>query len=806
MPGIVAEIRYAIRSLLHQPAYTVVAALVLAIGIGASTAIFSMAGAIIYRPYSFPDLDRIVSLSETLPKVTRALDGVSPGNYFDWAERNSVFERTAAYKGWELVLTSRHEARQAQGFLVSPGFFEVLGVPPLKGTTFTGSLSERNSIVITYGFWRAQLAGDPDVIGRLLTLNGLGYTVIGVMPQEVDYPMYAQIWGPWITTPEEARRERDKRELSVIARLKPGVSLAQARSNLNGIATGLAGEYPLANAGRAVDVRLLRNSADLDLASRYMAVVTMAVGFLLLLACANVANLQLARGTSRRKEIALRITLGASLTRIMRQLMIEGLVLSSLGAILGLPLAIWALLAIKARIPRMIAEHLPGLQYAQVDVRMLLYALIAGILTGVLFTLPALFQVSSTKLVDTLKDASRGTTSSGGRRLRSALVVSEIGLALILLVAATVMAKTVRNLSTISQGFEPRGVIAYSVRLAEMAYPNDGAVGRFYDDLLRRLRELPEVEAAAAISHLPALGQSRSSQVTVEGQPAPPPDRPLIVEVRVASDDYFRTFGIPLLDGRPISQQDVSTSLPVAVISRSAAQRLWPKQNALGRRLKLDSAGTQAPWLTVVGIGGDVNHFYLDSQIRPTVYVPCTQQPARQSKVLLRAKAPLAQTAFGVREATKAVDSGMPVDLERVNRYYDDLAGGFGVVAGLMSALAFVALVLSAAGIYALLAYSVGQRTHEIGVRMALGARPADVSLMVVKDALRLVIVALCLGIPGALALCRAMSHALAGVTTLNPLIVGVSVSLLVIAALLASYLPARRSSSVDPSSALRCI
>ncbi len=804
MMGFIGEIRYGYRSMMRQRSYTAVAALTLAIGIAANTAIVSMANAIVYRPYSFPDLDRIVSLSETIPKVSDMLYGVSPGNYFDWKERNTVFEETAAYQGWDVVLTGHNEPQQVQGFLVSPTFFGLLRIAPLKGRTFAGDFSDRYAVVVSYGFWQGRLAGTPGVIGKQVVLNGMGYTVIGVMPPELDYPMYAQIWGPWIVTPGEARQQRENRELAVIARLKPGVPLPEARANLQAISTLLEREYPIENAGRGIDVRLLRDSID-PYANRYMAVVTMAVGFLLLLACANVANLQLARGTSRRREIALRITLGAGRARIVRQLLLEGTLLSSLGAVLGLPLAVWTLTAIKVRIPGMVAAHLPGLRYARVDSTMLLYNLLAALLTGILFTLPALFQISSTRLVDTLKEGSRGTTNAGGRALRSGLVVAEIGLALVLLVAAAVMAKAVGNLSTISRGFRSDGVATFAVRLTEDKYPSDSSVGILFKELLRRLRELPQVESASVVSQLPALGQNRASVIRVEGQPAQSTDKPRLAEVRVVSEDYFRTLQIPLVDGRPVARQDTGTSLPVAVVSKSAAQRLWPNGRAIGQRIRLDSAGMKTPWLTVVGVGGDVNHFYLDTQIRPTIYVPYLQLPARQLKVLVRTKAPFEQTVAGVREAVRSVDAGLPVELERVNRYFDDLTGGIGIVANLITALAGIALILAAAGVYATMAYSVAQRTHEIAIRMALGALPGDVSRMVVGEAIRLVAAALLLGLPGALLLCRVMSSALAGVITLSAVTVGVSVALLVVVALLASYLPARRTARVDPLSALRC-
>ena len=805
MLDLFSDVRHGLRVLSKSRGFTTVAVLALAIGIGANTAIFSMADAILFRPYPFQDLGRLVSLYETIPTVSAERFDVAAANYFDWKEQNHVFDRMAAYRYWGATLTVAPNPQRVRAYLVSPGFFSLLGVPAMLGRFCSDqdSAKERNDIVISYGFWQQRFGGDPNVIGRLVELNGAGYTVTGVMPREFDFPMYAEAWAPWIVTPE-AQADRSRYELGVIARLRPGASLARAQAEMNNVAIRLARAYPLSNTGRGVRAMLLRDTVD-EYAGRFMAVLTGAVLFLLLLACANVANLQLARCAVRRNEIALRVALGATSTRIARQLIAEGLLLSSLGAGLGLPLAVWALAIIKVNMPPLVARHLPGLGYAQLDGRMLIFTLAAAVLTGVAFTLPAVIQASPVRLHETLKQGGRSSAGSGRTRMRSALVISEIGLAVVLLIAAGLMVKAFRNLATLNQGFDASNGLTFNVSLPETKYAEPSAVENFYSEMLRTLGGLSGMQSVAVVSELPALADSRSSPITIEGQPMALADRPLLTEVRVASEDYFRTLSIPIRAGRTLTRQDRAGALPVTVISKRAAQRFWPGQNPLGRRVKLVSRELTTPWLTVVGIVGDVNHFFLDSAVRPTVYISYLQQPIRSLNVVIRTGAPLDATATDVRAAMQSLDATQPIsNIERISRFFTDLAGGVGMIADLMGVFAIIALVLAAAGIYAVMSYSVAQRTREIGLRMALGARPRDVQRLIVGNAFRLIGIGLSLGVPVALALGRTMSGVLPGVVALDPFTFAGFALLLAGIALLASIVPCRRATQVDPLLSLR--
>lgn len=801
-----SDFRYAIRVLSKDRAFTLISALTLAVSTGANTAIFSMADAIVFRPYPFRDLSRIVALGEIVPAAGPERYGVTPANYFDWEERNHVFGRMAAYRFWAAILTGSHDPQRVRAVLVSPDFFPLLALAPAQGRVFSGNetgVNGRNEVVLSYGFWQERLGSDPRALGKSLSLNGASYTVIGIMPKEMDFPMYAEIWALWIPTPQE-RNDRTAAALDVIARLKPGISLAQARSEMSNIGARLTREYPQSNAGRNVSVLLLRDSVD-AYAGRFMSVITGAVIFLLLLACANVANLQLARGAARRREMALRMALGASRLRIVFLLVTEGLMLSLFGAAVGLPLAIWGVTAIKAGIPEMVSRHLPGLLLVGLDARMLGFTLAAAILASIAFTLPAALQVFRDSPGRALKEAGRTLVGPSGRSMRSGLVIAEAAFSIVLLVGAGLMVEGFRNLSTMNAGFEARDVVTFRVSLPRDRYPDAFLIVNYYRELLRRLQGIPGMGSAAVISELPALADRRSSPILIEGHPAPPPERPLLAEVRITSEDYFRTMTIPILEGRRFERQDAGGGAPAVILSKTAAERFWPGQKPLGRRVRLTSAELNTGWLTVVGIAGDVRHFLLDREIRPIFYLPYQQQPLRSLNVVMRIHASLDKTAVAARAAAKTVDPAQPLDdLERVDRFFADLTGAVGVIAALLGIFAAIALALAAAGIYAVMAYSVAQRREEIGIRMALGARPQDVRRLIVGNALGLVGAGLGIGLPAAFALTTLVSSILPGIVAVDALTFAGFAILLSVVALLASLIPSQRAIRTDPLMALR--
>jgi putative ABC transport system permease protein len=806
MNGIAGETRYALRTLFRSRGYTAVAILTLALSMGAGTAIFSMADAIVNRPFAFPQLPRVMDVATTIPRSGSARYHVSPADYTDWVARNRVFAHLAAYKYWDARMTGGREPERVRAALVSPGFFPAIGIAPLEGRAFGAAIGEdeRYHVVVSYGFWRQRLSSDPAAVGRSIQLNGLTYTIAGVMPQKFDYPSFTELWAPWIATPREAHAERAAGTLSVIGRLAPGISPRRARVEMASLAEDLARQYPATDAGRGIDVMPLSQSAD-PYAGRYVTVVAAAVVFLLILACANVANLQLVRCSVRRPELALRAALGAGRGRIARQVLLEGMALSLAGAALGLPLAFEYLALIKKSIPPLVLRHLPGLPYAALDSRMLLWTLVAALAVGIAFTLPAMLQVSTRRLIEGFKDAGRGAMGATGRRMRSILVVCEIAFALVLLSGAGSIFLTVQNLAPTRQGFNPANVYTFGMRAPEFQYAGDREVANLYRETLRRLAALPEVSTVAAISELPALADSRPGSVVIEGRPAPPPEKPLLAEVRIATPDYFRTFRIPIAAGRALEAHDDETSVPVAVVSREAARRFWPRQDAIGRRLRIDAAGLRAEWLTVAGVAGDVNHFFLDSEIRPVVYVCYLQYPVRALNVVLRPAAGLERTGSAVRAAVASVDRGQPVyAFASVSRSFSEMAGGVGVIAALIGTFALLALVLCAAGVYAVMHYSVAQRTREIGVRMAMGARPWAIASMVIGDALRMAAIAVSLALPATWAAGHLLAKLMAGIAGSGSAIVVGAAVVVGASAALAGYFPARRASRIDPLEAIR--
>jgi len=804
MSGVIAEIRQAARVLARSGAYTLVAVFTLAISMGATTAIFSMADAIVNRPFPFPRLDRVVALTTTIPKAGASRYFVSPADFFDWQERNRVFSTMAAYRGWDAQMTGTREPQAVRAFVVSPQFFALFGAAPFQGRVFAGE-SEPHSIVVSYAFWRDRLKADATAAARTIELNGQAYSIVGVMPREFDFPTYTDVWAPWVVTATPERTQRASGTMAVLARTKDGVSRAQAQAEMSVIAAALARQHPETNAGRDAMVRTFAESLD-PYAGGYVSVVAAAVVFLLVLACANVANLQLLRATTRRRELAIRAALGAARTRIARQLLIEGVLLSLAGAALGLPLARAMLTVIRNGIPELVMRHLPGMAHAGLDSRMLLWTFGASLISGAAFTLPAVLQAcGKTKMYEGLREDGRGTAGRSGRRLRGALVAGELALAMVLLTCAAAILRTVSGLDPAREGFNPANVYTFSLRAPESRFAGDVAVTNLYREMLRRLGEIPELRRVAAISELPALGDTRTVSLAIENQPAPPADRPILAELRVASPEYFRTVSIAVESGRVFDARDDAAGEPVAVVSASAAQRFWPRQSALGQRLRMASSAGPARWMRVVGTVADVNQFYLDTEIRPVVFVPYMQYPVRAMHILVRPAASTERATAAVLAGVAAVDRGQPVfGLDSLSQEFADLGGAVGVIATLMGIFALLSLVLSATGIYAVMHSTVVERTAEIGIRMALGALPAQVGRMVLKDVLRVACTGVGFALPVTWAAGRVLSNLLAGIVGQGMLTMATAALLVAATALVASYLPARRAAHIDPLLAIR--
>jgi len=801
------DIRYGLRALGKNPGLTAVAVVALALGIGANTVIFSTVNAMLLRPFAFKDLDRAVVLWETIPKQDEDRMSVAPANFRDWTEQSASFDDLAASHGWDVNLTGSGLSERVEGVQVTRDFFALLGIAPYLGRAVAAGDFEpgRTSVaVLSYRFWQRHLGADRQAIGRNLLLNGAKFTVIGIMPADFDYPVGADAWAPLDLTAAE-RANRSDHYLQAIGRLKAGVSIARAQADLNRVAGRLSQQYPGTNAGHGV--RVVGLVDDVTYGSKQFVLTLMgAAVFVLLLACANVANLHLARATARQKEIALRIALGAGRWRIARQLLVEGVLVATTGALCSLALSFWGLTLSRRSIPAFIVQHVPGLKHLQIDSRVLAFTLVIGVLSGVVAALAPSLQASRSEVNDVLKEGGRGGGSGPGRsRLRALLVISEVALALVLLVGAGLMVKGFRGLVGKDLGFDRYHVLSFHVALAESKYRDPASIREFYDQALAKLQALPGAESAAAATSLPGSWTWDSTEYRGEDQPPAAPGELREAISQPVTPDFFRTLHIPLLEGRVFTPQDGPEAAPVALVSERLARRIWPHQDPVGRRLRLGRERSNEPWHTVVGVVGDIKLSTFDPEPNPTVYVPFAQAPRSSLTLAVRTTGDPVALAAAARAAVQAIDPDQPpYDIRTVDQMLADNDSGVEFSARMMLVFGAIALILAAAGIFAVMAYSVRQRTHEFGVRMALGAQQQDMLRLVVGYAFRLAVVGLAVGIPCALALTRALSSLLFGIVRLDLWMFAALTILLALIAALAACLPARWATRVDPLEALR--
>jgi putative ABC transport system permease protein len=803
----IQDIRYALRTFLKNPGFTAVAVIALALGIGANTAVFSSINAMLLKPFPFTDLDRIVVVSETAPAQSLGDIRAASGNFRDWREQGKSFESLAAGHGWNVNLTGEGFAERIEGFQVTSDFFHLLGVAPLLGRAVNaGDFGEGKSavVVLSHGFWQRNRAGDPAIVGKTLRLNGGKFTVVGVMPDEFDFPVGAQAWAP-LDLSVEQQADRGNHYLQVLGRLKPGVSREQAREDLAVIAARLAREYPQTNGGHSVEIKGLVESLAQG-SRQFLGVLMGAAVFVLLLACANVANLQLARATARRKEIAVRAALGATRTRIARQLLMESVLLSLAGGVAGALLANWGVELSRRSIPPFIVQHIIGLKHLEMDSRVLAFTLFVAVLSGVLSGLAGTVQLSRPDLNEALKQGRRTSSSDAGHhRLRALLVVSEVALALVLLVSTGLMITGFHNLLNAYPGYDRSNVLTFNLALPESQYSDKQKVRSFYDDALRRMRSLPGVEAAACVSSLPSTWSWSQVDYAAEGQPPAAPGELRLAVSQSASPDIFRTLRIPLRSGRLLGSQDGADAPPVVVISQTLAQRIWPDQDALGKRIRFGPATGDFPWRTVVGVVGDIRQSPFDEGPHPTAYFPFEQLPQAATSLALRTNGDPLALAAAARAQVRDVDPNQPMfDTRSLEQIVSDNLSGVKNAAGMMLVFGIIALSLAASGIFAVMAYFVSQRTHEIGVRMALGAQRADVLRMVAAYSGKQALLGLGIGVALSVALTQALSSLLFGIFRLDTPIFVLLTLLLALVAALAAYLPARWATKVDPMVALR--
>ncbi|MDX6498756.1 MAG: hypothetical protein QOG23_2016 [Blastocatellia bacterium] len=813
MESLIKDIRYGVRSLWKRPGFAAVAVITLALGIGANTAIFSVVNATLLRPLPFKDPDRVIMVWGFLPKLAQTADKLpsSSGNFVSLHDQNHTLEDLAAFRTWSWQLTGDREPELLRGARVSADFFHAVGANPILGRPFTPDEDMPNRApvaIISYGLWQRNFSADQSVVGRTMTLTGQAVMVVGVMPKGFQFPgganmipglqfaLQNDIWMPLALT-DEQKRQQGNLNLALIGRLKPGVTPNQAESELRAVQQNL----PLAKVGYTINVVPLYQQM-VGKIRKLLLLLLATVAFVLLIASANIANLLLARATSRQKEIAIRAALGAGRLRLIRQMITESLLLSLIGGALGFLLAVWGSSLLVSLIP----EDVPRIHEVSVDTRILAFTLLVSFVTGVVFGLAPALQASKLDLNASLKEGLRGTTAGWREnRLRGLLVISEIAMAVVLLVGATLLIKSFVRLLDVRPGFNPTNVLTMDVQLPDLPpsrYAKADEQTFFFQQLVDRIKALPGVEGAAGVVTLPLTGAFESTDVIIEG-PAPLPagQRPE-ADYTTVTPDYFRTLQIPLLKGRQFTAQDSKDAPGAIIVNDILASTLWPNEDPIGKRL---TVGFEKTPRQIIGVVGNIKQTTLDATARPAMYMPHLQSPNSGMTVLVRTTGePLAMTA-AVREQVRALDKDVPIyHIQTMDQVLGSSVAQprFSMlVVGLFAALA---LVLAVVGIYGVMAYSVSRRAHEIGVRMALGARTSQVLKLVLKEGMTLTLVGIAIGIFGAFALTRMMATLLFGVGPKDPITFMGVAALLAAVAFVACYIPARRATRVDPLVALR--
>ena len=814
------DIQYGLRQLIKNPAFTLIAALTLALGIGANTAIFSVVNALLLKPLPFPNPQELTAFGMTSKRVKDQTDlgSLSYPDFFDFRAQNRTLSSMAVFRVRPSAVTNAEGAASVLGVKASAEFFDVLEVKPIMGHTFTQADEKAGGgpggfkIIISNDFWKKQFGGEANVLGRTIELDRRKFTVIGVMPAGFQFPIQADPIDFYVTIAEDAANpdgnkpateERGSHSLDAIARLKPGVTIEQAQADLATIAANLEKQHPDTNSYFGVAFRPLREELIGDVRPA-LYVLFGAVLCVLLIANANVANLLLARASVRGKEIALRAAVGASRARIIRQLLTESLLLAGLGGLFGLLIAQWGTEALIRTVP----QNIPRISNIQLDAAVLVFTLVVSLATGVIFGLVPAWHASNVDLNAALKTGTRtGTGGEHKHRLRNALVMAEVALALILLVCAGLLIQSFARLGRVSPGVQTERLLTARIQLPSVAYPKNENIIAFFDQFLPRIRALPGVESASTIVPLPLSGSNMVTSFDMEEHPLPDGQQNG-APVRIVATDYFKTMGIPVRRGRVFNEHDQMNSAPVVIVNERFANKFFAGQNVIGKRVKpgfsADDKGEKMR--EIVGVVGNVKHLSLKNDDSPEMYLPRTQIPFDIVSLVVRTRVsdPTALTS-AIRKELAAMDSSIPLTSVRVfDEYISRALARPRFNALLLSIFAGTALLLTAIGIYGVLAYSVAQRTNEIGIRMALGAAQSNIFRLVVGQAMTLVAISLTIGLIGAIGATRLLTSLLFGVGAWDPITFASIVVLISFVAFLAAWLPARRASRVDPVIALR--
>ena len=799
--NLIGDIRFALRMLIRAPGFSLVAILTFAVGIGVNTAVFNVVNGVLLRPLPYPDADRITMLWMDNRRQSIREDITSYPNYLDWRDQNTSYEHVAGFTPTALSLTGSGEPERVIGASVTANFFDVLRVAPQLGRVFSAeneTPGQDTVVVISQGLWQRRFGGAADVIGKTMTLSGRSYEVIGVMPSTLRWPENAELWRP-LAPAAQLRDARSSFWLPVIGRLKPGIPIEQAQTEMSEIGRRLEEQYPL-NRGYGVYVVSLQDQLVGNI-ERALLVLLGSVGFVLLIACANLANLTLARTAARRKELAIRTALGAARGRLVGQIVTETFVLALIGAGLGVALAYWA----TGFFLSLGGDSIPRQEAVSMDARVLGFALTLATVSAVLAGLIPALQASRRKIVDHLREGTRAGSGVTSRRTRNALVAAEVALAVVLLTGAGLLIRTLWTMQRAERGFDANNVAMMTVSVPSASYATPADVRSFYVRLLERVRAVPGVTSAATGTGVLQPLVTNSGVYSIEGKPLPPPEERVEYPLEVVSPGYFETVGMQIIRGRGFSEADHTDATPAVIVNETFARQAWPEQDPLGRRIRGGDDSSQSPWLTVVGVIRDAHRSEVTRAIRPEIYLSALQSTPRTQTLLMRTAVEPAAVIQSVRRELQALDPQLPAfNVTTLEAELQSTLNQPRFQAVLLAVFAGLALLLATIGIYGVTATAVSQRTQEVGIRMAMGAARSDVLRMMLLQHLRPALIGLFGGMLGALALSRFLRSLLFGVSATDPFTFAIGAAILLTVAAAACFAPARRATRVDPVMALR--
>jgi putative ABC transport system permease protein len=811
MESLFQDLRYGLRMLVKNPGFTLVAVITMALGIGANTALFSVVNGVLLKSLPFKDPNRLVFVQATNVKFPPPGIGVSTLNFRDLKDQTQSFETLSARQGFTVNLTSKDQPEKIQGEKVTADLFDTMGIAPLAGRTFTPQEDQPGGtpvILLSQGLWQRRFGGDPNIIGQTISINSQETTVIGIMPN--DYRPKIEFWMPLAISYENA--DRSLHNVQIIGRLAPGVTIQQAQTEVSAIAGRLAEQFPEHNHGWDMGLVAYQDFVTVNIRWALMTLLG-AVGCVLLIACANVANLLLARAASREKEIAIRLAMGASRGRLIRQVLTESVLISLIGGGAGVLIALWSTQALVSINP----QGIPRAGEIGLDGRVLVFALLASVAAGILFGLVPAWQSSKPNVNETLKESGRSSsTNVRGHRLRSVLVVVQIAFAFVLLVCAGLLIRSFSQLQNVNTGFNQQRLLTMQVTLPPSQYAHDDNILSFYREAMQRLSGLPGVVSAGGISHVPLAGGGPQFIFAVEGRPLPQPAEAPLSSYRIVTPNYLETMNIPLIKGRSLTEADNETALQVVVVNQNMADTMWPGEDPLGKRLTVGVPlpGDHIDWVTVVGVVGNVKHTSLSGETGMQMYQTMAQTPflgipqlpmGRTMNFVLRTQIEPTAMAESARGVIAGLNPTLPVsNMKTMDTIISESVASSRFNTSLFGLFAAIALSLTIVGIFGVMNYAVTQRTQEIGIRMALGAQPGQVRSMILRQGMMLSGIGLVIGLGGCFIATPWLASLLFGVKAIDPLTLGAVALVLAGVALLTCYIPARRATKVDPIIALR--